>query len=930
MTNNGSIALDGASSLRTGAVALDSNMGGSIVAVNSTVTLGPLDNTAGLFSLSTSSTATTGAFQNASGVNDIASTELTAGSTLTTGMFTNIGSNVTVSNGSTLATNIAGPFASFLTTNGAVAVGGANSLLDVGTVVQTGGTVHVGGGGRLDSLDYTNAGGSLSLLNSSSVAGTFTLDTGATVANPFALSILSGSFTLNGGANAIAHGMFRNLSTTSLQAASLVLTNASTNGGNITLETGSTFRTNQDGNRNSFTNTGAVGLSGASTLLTGDVTNTGGSFTATGGSTIDTLTFTTTIGAIALGSPATLLDTATYTQTGGNLHVGGGARADTLNFTLNDGIVSLLNASSVAGTDTLDTLVFTNNGGQLSVRGGATARLRGNLANNNASTGTIVVDGAGSLVKTRETTNQGAIQITDRGVFRTDENATFQALGNNGTVSLQGTNASLLTAALNNFGLIDTSQSSSINTNGSDFANMGATLAMHSSSSLTTRDIMNQSASISANSSTINARNVTNVVDHSVIALDLSTLNSTGKLDNSGVLDVVESTATFGVDLHLNRASGVIDVNTNGSMMLNTLENSGAVHIDTRGKIGLATFTNKTGTSLTVSGMPVVGPAFNAAAGVTNEVKATVLVANSANLNAGDFSNSGSVSITALGQLNATGMYTNNAGALTSVDGSMGAMRSKLNVTGAIVNTGILRATNGGIIDPPGYSGNGALQLLGGSIGHFGTVTFNTGGSLEIDSTSQLQIDNHLTNNLLVGSDWKAHGLVELTGAGGGQQNFEVAGYDFGNGMPALLPAFSDNFNIGDQANLLGKLKIDDNATVKLIDLFDNGKRGGVGTEIDVPNQLWTGSPTGSEALYVWNLEIGNNVTIDLNGLHLYYRAGNLTYDGGAPTVINGPSGDNRIAPIPVVPEPASVVLLGIGIVFCGCAVGRKRFGIHS
>ena len=57
---------------------------------------------------------------------------------------------------------------------------------------------------RADTLDYTNSGGSLSLLNPSSVAGTFTLDTAATAGNPFAVSILDGDFTLNGGADAIA------------------------------------------------------------------------------------------------------------------------------------------------------------------------------------------------------------------------------------------------------------------------------------------------------------------------------------------------------------------------------------------------------------------------------------------------------------------------------------------------------------------------------------------------------------------------------------------------------------------------------------------------------------------------------------------------------------------------------------------------------
>ena len=154
-------------------------------------------------------------------------------------------------------------------------------------------------------------------------------------------------------------------------------------------------------------------------------------------------------------------------------------------------------------------------------------------------------------------------------------------------------------------------------------------------------------------------------------------------------------------------------------------------------------------------------------------------------------------------------------------------------------------------------------------------------------------------------ADYQVDGLVRLDG-GGQIQEIEMPGFDFGNSFAALSPWFSKNYNIGEPSHTFGTLEIADNSYVRLIDLFDNDNRGGFGTELDPSIQLWSGSP----ALYVWNLIIGDDVTIrDLNGLHLYYRAGNLT-EGNDVTIINGPEGDNRVVPIPVVPEPTAILLL--------------------
>jgi hypothetical protein len=73
--------------------------------------------------------------------------------------------------------------------------------------------------------------------------------------------------------------------------------------------------------------------------------------------------------------------------------------------------------------------------------------------------------------------------------------------------------------------------------------------------------------------------------------------------------------------------------------------------------------------------------------------------------------------------------------------------------------------------------------------------------------------------------------MAELNG-GGAAQHIEVAGHDHGNTLGAMTAAFANNFNIGSAGNPSGTLQIDSGSHVSLVDDFDNGNHGGVGTQI--------------------------------------------------------------------------------------------------
>jgi hypothetical protein len=235
----------------------------------------------------------------------------------------------------------------------------------------------------------------------------------------------------------------------------------------------------------------------------------------------------------------------------------------------------------------------------------------------------------------------------------------------------------------------------------------------------------------------------------------------------------------------------------------------------------------------------------------------------------------------------------------------------------------MITLSNNGKLDPPALMGSGQLALSTGSSATLGSYTMNTGGALFVDKTSLLQIGGDWSNQLKDPTQFQVNGKVELNG-GGALQQIAVAGHDYGNTLSANTVAFSNNLTIGSAANPTGTLQFDSGSQVMLVDQFDNGNQGGVGSLI-APG-IWTGSPTGAEALYVWNLVIQPDVTIDFAGLHLYYETGASGGYGPDPSVWLADlatwqaQGDVFIGGEPLlipmattssVPEPSSLVMMG-------------------
>ena len=214
---------------------------------------------------------------------------------------------------------------------------------------------------------------------------------------------------------------------------------------------------------------------------------------------------------------------------------------------------------------------------------------------------------------------------------------------------------------------------------------------------------------------------------------------------------------------------------------------------------------------------------------------------------------------------------------------------------------------------------DGSLSVDGGSVavevfivgqngaGHFNindaNASISVGTRFEIGSNSTFSAAPlsiiHMTGSDFVNYSTDAtslSGLNNLTmifeGGSSAVDTFEVAGVDLG----AVAEGFVENFTL--DALILG------GSDIGQIQLVDN-----------IDNQLASNQ---NEALYVKNLVLNFGSLLDLNGLNLYYET--LIDDGG--TIILNGGGLFQVNTYAAVPEPASLVLVGVGVV---TLLRRKR-----
>ncbi|MDD5134580.1 MAG: hypothetical protein PHP01_04120 [Phycisphaerae bacterium] len=199
---------------------------------------------------------------------------------------------------------------------------------------------------------------------------------------------------------------------------------------------------------------------------------------------------------------------------------------------------------------------------------------------------------------------------------------------------------------------------------------------------------------------------------------------------------------------------------------------------------------------------------------------------------AGDIVNSGSISIpSTVGSSLGTGEYNIYGGSIE--------LRSAISIGNA--------ATGQGTLNIFGHSCDITLGLgiIFGQNAHFNAVR---GAEIKITNNGIINgyVMNQSTNESNLG------GLKNLTvvfddSMAAAASEFEVAGEDLGEDFSGFCGNFDiDTLVVGDN----------NNASVKLVDAFNNGNRGGVG-----------GTP---EALYVRKIVVKSGSQLDLNGLHLY------------------------------------------------------------
>ena len=144
-----------------------------------------------------------------------------------------------------------------------------------------------------------------------------------------------------------------------------------------------------------------------------------------------------------------------------------------------------------------------------------------------------------------------------------------------------------------------------------------------------------------------------------------------------------------------------------------------------------------------------------------------------------------------------------------------------------------------------------------------GNLSFGPGARVQADPQSAIHMTGANFENKST-SEPNLAGLANLTliydnQSPGATDTFEIASTDLGRN-PA---GFVNNF-------ALGGIELDNNALVELVDSFNNGNRNGVGGA--------------AEALYVDQLILEAGSTLDLNNLHLYVC--DLEDQGG--TILNG------------------------------------------
>ena len=688
------------------------------------------------------------------------------------------------------------------------------------TSASTGGN---GTGGNITLVAYGGNGAS---------AGQISVPTGVTVTSGGAGTGNNGAVTVVSGANSGNGISIGNINTTG----------GSGNAGNITLATtnpnlvGAANMTIVDGSITNGTSFTASATANAASIIAGNLTSSGGSITATAG---------------------TSLTTGSITSNG-------------IGFSSSGGTITV-----TAGTD-LTTGSISSNGAGFAGSGGAITATAGT----NLTTGSITSNGAG-LFGSGGTITLAAAQSSD-GNLQVNGSLTANGSGISagGTinVSYSGTNPLLIGASnsADNYinGNINANSFASGNINISSFAPGSTTLAP-----------LNVALTGTIAATGIAAGNVTfNGQTISVIGSGSGNINAVVN-NNSSAGAVTYSVTSGNLTLgQISNASGNINVtNSNSSGTITATENiasAGQLNINASGAAGAISVQSGnqlSGTAVTL-GAGTGGITFSGTAGIST---------NSSTGTAGNISvisNGGAVSF-------GTGSVTANATGATGNGGSITIEGLSFSDHGS-VNANATGAGNGGSItvEAVGSTANLAISnttfnaLSGLTSGNGGTVTLSAGQNLSIASSANINVNSRATNG--------NGGTISITNGVSTAGNLQISktltanGSGTGKGGEILISANSNNvFLIGAASS---------NGTSG--NLIANGGTavGGSGGTISVTNRGTGGitldSYSNISAAASSGGGSGGSITFNANSGILTLPAGLLSVNANGPGTYNGGS----------------------------------------
>jgi hypothetical protein len=878
---NGSILVAGSSLFTTGPVggpfaAMTNNSSFVTIDGGSLLTAGTYGQTGGVTTVALGSAASTGAYTLTGGELNLNNASALGGvgfpdTLITAGNFTSMGGAVSMLSGATARVNgiydnqggsITAAGASnlftgtFTTTAGAIAFGGSSFLSTFG-YTQSGGSLHIGGGAAMDSLGFTLTGGSVSLINASTVAGRpDTLDT-------LNFSNTSGAYSLLNGATARHRGTFLNASVTSLQGSS-VQTRTTTNGGTISLEAMSTFRTNEDGVLNPFTNTGTVRLAGGSTATTGTFDNnfvagtTNGDVVLEGGSTLRTGAFTDN-GAVVLGTGSTLSTDATgpylafnigggsmvasdsgtfwdvgsVTQSFGNVRIQNGARGDTSTYSLTTGSLSLSSPASTGAPTLRVRGNFTNTGGAVNELNGATFRVQGTLTN--ASTISLQ---QGSSLRTRNINNDGAITLESMSTLSSDEDGPFEPLVNNGSINAVGGSTIKVGTTTSTAGAIALGGGALLST--STYTQNGGSLHVGGGAAADTLDFSVTSGTVSLlNASTVagfpdTLDTFTFINTGGAVSLNGgATANVAGAYSNLGGGTIVENGSTLRTQALTNTSSvtvrGGATLRTNQDTIFRTYDNTGgSTVVQGTGFLLTGDFTNDGGLLSVASATADVDVVSNAGPGHIEVNNAGLLVTDGV-------TSGGSISV-----LGGSTMRTN---------GTLAGFQT-------VTNTGTVVVAGGSTLSTASFDHSGSMSVSGGSTANFnnglGVFVVRPGASVTIDNAGTA-INTNITTILGIPLGG-IRGVVKVN------NNATLNGVTLNLfGTLDIDPAFA-NFSADANLDANGILRVDDYSRISVGDDVFNEMTDETHWKVDGEFRL-NGSGFNEQTFEVAGYDFGNTTS---------------------------------------------------------------------